>query len=147
VGIGFQENFGIALGGESDAAFLELSPNLSKVVNFSVVDDPVAGLRIVHRLMPKSRKVEDREPAVSQSDLVFGITNNNRARIIRASVSKRLCAALEQSLRDTRTTRGDTEDSTHQVMARLELFNVTSRDIRIHHLPQDQLPRADWSGS
>ena len=45
---------------ERDAGAFEFLPKFAEVVNLPVEDDPVAVDRILHRLVPERREVENR---------------------------------------------------------------------------------------
>jgi hypothetical protein len=57
-----------------------------EVVRFAVVRDPVAGLWIVHWLMTGSRRIDDRQPCITEVDILAACD----ATIIRAAVLLRL---------------------------------------------------------
>ena len=101
---------------EERTEFLELAPNIAEVVNLTVVDDPVAGLRIVHRLVTQRREIENSEPAVSKSDFearANRILDQDGSGIIRAAMRKGLRAPFQHSLRNSRVMGSDAEDSAH----------------------------------
>src|SRR3954451_1974498 len=101
---------------ETSAAGFEFLADFAEVVDLAVVNDPVARLGIVHGLMAERREVKNGEAPVAQTDLVALVraTEKDRARIVRATMSQRLRAALEHAGRDLRVPRRDTEDSAHQ---------------------------------
>src|SRR6185369_10012458 len=67
-GIRFQQDFRIAIGAKAFSVTTQAVAKLSIVIDFAVEYDPVPCLWIVHRLMPKRRKVDDGEPAMSESN-------------------------------------------------------------------------------
>src|SRR5579871_470118 len=58
-GVRLEQYLGIRVAPERLAQRFNFSANLSEVVNFSVVDDPIPGVGIVHRLMPQGRQIEN----------------------------------------------------------------------------------------
>jgi len=95
---------------------LEFLANFTKVVNLSVVNNPVAGDRVVHGLMAKRREVENGEAAVAQADFdtFWQVAQNDGAAIVGAAVGKRLSGALQNIFWDVRSLRGDAEYSAHK---------------------------------
>jgi hypothetical protein len=65
VGVRFQDHFRVGKAAEVHALPLQLRANLAKVINLTVVDDPVAGCGIVHGLVPVGRQVENCEAAIA----------------------------------------------------------------------------------
>jgi hypothetical protein len=53
---------------KGSALLFQFSPNLVKVINLAVVGDPIARLRILHGLMTLRRKIENREPPITETD-------------------------------------------------------------------------------
>jgi hypothetical protein len=115
-GISLEQNFGVGVAGELRAGPVKLAPNVAEVIDLSVVNDPVAGFRIVHGLMPERRKIEDGEAPVSQADFNWfwrGVSYDHRAGVVGAAVREGRGGALEHVRGDLGIARDDAEDSTH----------------------------------
>src|SRR5208337_3906857 len=67
--IGSQNYFRVGMAVELGADTLKFLAKLAEVVDLAVEDDPIAGDRILHGLMPERRKVKNRQSAVTESDL------------------------------------------------------------------------------
>src|SRR3954468_6869110 len=98
---------------ETSSAGFEFLSNFAEVINLAVVDDPVASLGVVHRLMAERREIKNGETAVAETDLrrQVPVAKKDCAGIVRASMSERLRAALEQAGWDLRVPRRDTKNS------------------------------------
>ena len=79
---------------EHAALTLELRAKLLEVVDLAVEDNLQRSLVHRHRLMSSRREVDDREPAVSQSDARGRVD----AVVVGSTVAQRRCHALETGL-------------------------------------------------
>ncbi len=66
LGVHRQQHLGVAVRLEPKAVRLEVGPQLAEVVQLAVVGDPVALVRVSHRLRPPRARVEDAEAAVAE---------------------------------------------------------------------------------
>jgi hypothetical protein len=55
------------------AQFLEFAADFLEIVDFSVKDQPVAPLRIMHRLVPGRGQIQNREPPRAEPDACIGV--------------------------------------------------------------------------
>src|SRR5581483_679955 len=123
--VGLQDHFGIRMTDESRPHSFKLSTDVTEVVDLSVVDNPVAAGRIVHRLMAEWREIENRETAIAKSDFrsdIPGITDQDGTGIIRSSMRERACALFQNPLWDTRIVAHDTENSAHLMIHRTSIL-------------------------
>src|SRR5689334_5063725 len=67
--ISFEHDFGIGVAGETCPGAFKFAADFAEVIDFAVVDNPVASLGILHRLVPQRRQVKDRQSAAPQADL------------------------------------------------------------------------------
>ena len=114
--IGFQHNFGVGVADETCAGLFEFVADVAEVVDLAVVDDPVAGLGIMHGLVGQRGEIENRQAPVAQADFNWvrnGIAQKDRARIIGPAMRERLRATFENAVRDSRVARNDAKDSAH----------------------------------
>ena len=65
--VGGEDHLGVRAGAEAVTAGLELTPELEVVVDLAVVDESIPILRIGHRLPPRRREIENREPPEPES--------------------------------------------------------------------------------
>ena len=65
--VDLEHDLGIRLGAEPRAGGLELRTQGAVVVRLAVVSNPVAGFRIVHRLVARRRRVDDCQPRISEN--------------------------------------------------------------------------------
>ena len=70
LGIGCQNHFGVRGGVEDVAQFLQLGPNLGKVVCLAIVGDPIAPVIVGHGLVTGGGEINDGQPPVPQGNLV-----------------------------------------------------------------------------
>src|SRR5271169_3637060 len=101
---------------ELDAGGFEFLTKIAEVVDLAVVDDPVAGDRILHGLVPKRRKVENRQSPVTQADLQwlrFGIFQQHGTGIIWSSVRERAGGLFQNFRRDLGLRRQYANDAAH----------------------------------
>ena len=63
--ISSQDYFGVGMTFELDAGGFEFLAKFAEVVDLAVEDDPVAGDRILHGLMPERREIENRQSSVA----------------------------------------------------------------------------------
>src|SRR5271165_1167625 len=104
---------------KADAAGFELVAKLVEVINLAVEDDPVAGGRILHGLMPERRKIKNRQPLVPKADLQrLGLRifeqhycQQHRSGIVGPAVRERARGSFQNSSRDLGVTRQDTNDA------------------------------------
>ena len=66
--VSLEEHFRVPGGAEAMAQFLEFAADLLEIVDFSVKDQPIACLRIMHRLVPGRREIKDGQASASQPD-------------------------------------------------------------------------------
>ena len=114
--ISLEDHFGVGVTAEVQPLALQLGANFAKVVDLSVVDDPVAGCRIVHGLMPLRRQIQDCKAAIPQADFdgfLRGIVQNDGAAVVRSTVGEGLRRALQQFSGHARIKANDAEDSAH----------------------------------
>ena len=72
------------------AQFLEFTADLLEIENFSVKDQPIACLRIVHRHVPGWREIEDGQASASQADALLRLGAKRKdlhAFVVRATMS------------------------------------------------------------
>src|SRR5256885_755845 len=100
---------------EAGSSLFQFLANVAEVIDLTVVDDPVAALQIVHRLVAERREVENRQSPAAQANLNFmtRVLNDDRARVIRSTVGERLCGTLQNIRWNSRVMGHDTEDSAH----------------------------------
>lgn len=108
-----QQHFCVGMTDEALPGLLEFAAYVAKVVNLAVVDDPIARLRVMHRLMCQRRKIQNREPAVAQADFGRAIAQQNRARIVRPAMGEGVGSALENAVGNAPVSCNDTEYSAH----------------------------------
>jgi hypothetical protein len=70
VGVQVQQNFRVALAAEGATLAFELASQFTIVVDLAVERDHVAPVGAVHRLRPARREVDDRQPPVSEADVL-----------------------------------------------------------------------------
>src|SRR5690242_17247867 len=80
--VSVNDRFGVAVGVESVAEFLQLRSQLEIVVNLAVENDPGVSIPIVDRLLPMS-EIDNRQPAHRQSNPVAEI----KSIVIRAAMT------------------------------------------------------------
>jgi hypothetical protein len=96
----------------------KLFANIAKVVDLAVIDNPVAGFSVLHRLMSEGGQIKDRETPVAQTNLNrigHCVADYYRARVVRPAVGQRLSAPLEHTTRDLRIPRDNAKNSAHSV--------------------------------
>src|SRR5208337_180706 len=126
-----KNHFGIGMTLELDAGGFELLPKFAEVVNLAVEDDPVAGDRILHGLMPERRKVENRQSPVAQADfqrLRMGFFQQHGTGIIGSPVRERTRGLFQNSRRDLGVTRQDANDAAHLKYLLASLRQVLGQD-------------------
>src|ERR1051326_2735850 len=60
-GIGFEHDFSIGVADETCAGSLKFVADFAEVIDFAVVDNPVASLGILHRLVSQGGEVKNRQ--------------------------------------------------------------------------------------
>ena len=70
LGVGGEDHFRIGLAAEVVALGGQFGADLEEVIDLAVEGDPVAALRIAHRLLAVFRQVEDGQAAVAERDAV-----------------------------------------------------------------------------
>jgi hypothetical protein len=81
------------------AQFLEFAADLLEIVDFSVKDQPIPRLRIMHRHVPGRREIEDGQPAASQPDALLRVRAERKDLhpfIVRTAMSQCPCAQAER---------------------------------------------------
>ncbi len=115
--ISFQQHFGIGLADKAHAFALQSRPEFAKVVDFAVVDDPVAGFRILHGLMAQRREIENRQAAAAQSNFEArrGVgLNDDCPAVVRPAMRQRIRGLLQEFRRNGAVTRQNAEDAAHE---------------------------------
>src|ERR1700688_77924 len=118
--IGFEDHFRVGMTAEVDSLALQFRANLAEVVNLAVVDDPIAGGRIIHGLMAKRRQIENCETAIPESYFdVFpgGIAQNDCAAVVRSAVGEGFGGAFQHGGGHTRIMANDADNSAHPDVA------------------------------
>src|ERR1051326_6389092 len=67
--IGFEHDFSVGVADETCAGSFKFAVDFAEAIDFAVVDNPVASLGILHRLVPQGGEVKDRQSAAPQADL------------------------------------------------------------------------------
>src|SRR5581483_10951384 len=116
-----EHNFGIGPAAEANALAFKLLADLAEVVDLAVMDDPITGLGVLHRLVAQRREVEYGETPVSEADFRRA-ADDYYARIIRATMRERSGCALEYLGRDSPTLHRDANDSTHERSSNIPSF-------------------------
>ena len=80
----FQNDFGVGMAAKRNAARGQRRPHVLVAVNLAVVDDDVAAIGRDHRLMAGGRQIDDRQPAMDQSNA--GLPINPHAVVVRPAV-------------------------------------------------------------
>src|ERR1700680_558683 len=77
----------------------QFGANLAEIVNLAVVDDPVPGITVLHRLVSPGREIEDGETPVAEKDgggLRTALTYQVPSGIVRTPMRQR-CQSLQQA--------------------------------------------------
>ena len=87
-----EEDLGVAVGAEREAVAPELLSQLAVVVDLAVVRDPVAPVAVLHGLRAAFRRVDDRQPPMSQGRMrpAAARAEGARALAVRPAVGERL---------------------------------------------------------
>src|SRR5581483_6200904 len=120
-----EHNFGIGPTAEANALAFKLLADLAEVVDLAVMDDPITGLGVLHRLVAQRREVEYGETAVSKTDFARSrqiTANDYYARIIRTTMRERSGCALEYLGRDSPILHRDANDSAHERSSNIPSF-------------------------
>ena len=67
--VSVDDDLGVAAALELVAPFHQLFAQLSKIVDFAVMDEVNDAFRIAHRLVGRRAQVDDREPRMAQPDM------------------------------------------------------------------------------
>ena len=116
------------------AQFLEFAADLLEIVDFSVKDQPIASLRIMHRHVPGRREIEDGQPAASQPDALLRVRAKRKDLdpfIVRAAMSHCPRAQAERSANLGRALADYSKDSAHAKLRR----NPPKEQLCTKHLP------------
>ena len=73
--VGFQQDFGVAMGAKDVAALFQSCAERLKIVDFAVEYDRIAAIGRVHRLRA-GFEINDRKPRMAQSAMAVGIEPN-----------------------------------------------------------------------
>src|ERR1039458_2227274 len=98
---------------ELDGGGFEFLPQFAEVVDLAVKNDPVAGDRILHGLMPEQREIENRQSPVTQANLQWlrlGIFQQHGTRIIGSPMRKRTGGMFQNRRRDLGVDRKRVEE-------------------------------------
>ena len=108
-----QNHFCVRVTLEPNARRFELSAQLPEVIDFSVIDDPIASHRVLHRLVAKRREIDDRQSAMAKADLQRRRLQHDRAGIVRPPVRQRTRGSIETRQSDLVTARHDANNAAH----------------------------------
>ena len=114
--ISLQQHFGIGSAYKPHAFALQARSEFAEIVNFAVVDDPVAGFSILHGLMALRRKIENRQPPAAQADFEarsVGL-NDDSPPVVRPAMRQRIRGMLQNHRVNGAVTRQDAEDAAHE---------------------------------
>ena len=120
-----EQHFGIGLTRKAHALRLQSRPEFAKIVDFTVVNDPVAGLRVLHGLMALGREVQHRQPSAAQADFEArrGVgLKDDRPAIVRPAVCQRIRGAFQHQRWNGAVRRQDAENAAH--LRCLQLQNI-----------------------
>src|SRR5262249_40690697 len=92
--------FRVAVGAISVAGCLQLLAQVAMVVDLAVVDYPTGLIFIGHRLMTAA-KIDNREPAVSEPDVLPNVLFDQQSSIVRSAVFEGIPHSCERLLLDS----------------------------------------------
>src|SRR5258708_11427298 len=66
--VSLEDYLGVRVAVEADAMGFQFRANFSKIVDLTVVDDPVPSITVLHRLVAGEREIEDGETPIAEKD-------------------------------------------------------------------------------